>query len=62
MDIAMRTLLVRKYPKILRETMTLQVSQSAHQDTVAFQAISRGMATRITWSQDIGYKLNMKKF
>ena len=42
--------------------MTLQVSQSAHQDTVAFQAISRGMATRITWSQDIGYKLNMKKF
>jgi hypothetical protein len=32
----------------LRKTMTLQVTPSAHQDTVAVQAISKGIPIRIT--------------
>ena len=59
-DIAMRTFPEMKYPKILRNTMTLQVSQSAHQDTVAVQAISRGIPIKITYKKRINDSLGVE--
>ena len=40
--------------------MTLQVSQSAHQDTVAVQAISRGIPIKITCKKRINDSLGVE--